>query len=77
MPTAQVEAGRAILTVWSTPPRSDLFDSPFRSRLSVVSLFPKASRNTKGKLGPVEWALGQRGDSLLNLDGIHDSCCAL
>ena len=29
-------------------PRSDLFDSPFRSRLRVVSLLPKASRKANG-----------------------------
>ena len=34
-----------MLLVCSTPPRSDLFDTPVRRRLRVVSLFPKASRN--------------------------------
>jgi hypothetical protein len=33
-----------MLLAWRTPPRSDLFDSPLRRRLSVVSLFPKACR---------------------------------
>jgi hypothetical protein len=32
-----------------TAPRSDLFDAPERSRLSVVSLFPNACRNANGK----------------------------
>src|SRR4051812_17026889 len=34
--------------VCRTPPRSDLFDAPERSRLIVVSLFPKAVRKTNG-----------------------------
>src|SRR5260221_5127523 len=38
-----------MLLVWRTPPRSDLFEAPARSRLIVVSLLPKASRNAKGK----------------------------
>jgi hypothetical protein len=33
-----------MLFVCRTPPRSDLFDAPERSRLIVVSLFPKACR---------------------------------
>ena len=33
-----------MLLVWSTPPRSDLFDAPARRRLMVVALLPKASR---------------------------------
>ena len=37
-----------MLLVCSTPPRSDLFDAPERSRLIVVGLFPKASRKAKG-----------------------------
>src|SRR3954451_18401368 len=34
--------------VCRTPPRSDLFDAPERSRLIVVSLFPKAVRKANG-----------------------------
>src|SRR5688500_9418200 len=37
-----------MLFVWRTPPKSDLLDAPERSRLIVVSLFPKACRNAKG-----------------------------
>ena len=37
-----------MLLVWRTPPRSDLFDAPARSRLIVVSLLPKASRKANG-----------------------------
>ena len=34
------------------PAMSDLFDTPVRRRFSVVSLFPKASRNWKANSGP-------------------------
>jgi hypothetical protein len=37
-----------ILLVCRTPPRSDLFDAPARSRLIVVSLFPNACRKANG-----------------------------
>ena len=37
-----------MLFVWRTPPRSDLFDSPLRRRLRVVSLLPKACRKANG-----------------------------
>ena len=42
-PGAQVRMW--MLLVWRTPPTSDLFVVPVRSRLSVVSLLPKAARN--------------------------------
>jgi hypothetical protein len=35
-----------------TPPRSDLFDAPARSRLIVVSLLPNACRNANGNSPP-------------------------
>ena len=37
-----------MLLRWSTPPRSEPFDAPERSRLIVVSLLPNARRNVKG-----------------------------
>jgi hypothetical protein len=37
-----------MLLVRRTPLKSDLLDTPVRSRFSVVSLFPEASRNWKG-----------------------------
>lgn len=37
-----------MLFVCSAPPMSDLFDAPERNFLSVVSLFPNASRNANG-----------------------------
>src|SRR5205085_8527898 len=40
-----------MLPRWSTPPgRSDLFVLPLRSRLSVVSLLPNASRKAYGNV---------------------------
>ena len=37
-----------MLLRWSTPPMSDRFVVPARSRLMVVFLFPNASRKAKG-----------------------------
>lgn len=37
-----------MLLRWRTPPISELFEVPLRSRLMVVALLPKASRNRYG-----------------------------
>ena len=60
-----------MLLVCSTPPRSDLFDAPERSRLIVVGLFPKASRKAKGNSFEVEGLLGECGNRFFDLNGVQ------
>ena len=42
-----------------------------RRRLIVVSLFPKARRKAKGKLGRIESLLSESRDGFFDLDGVH------
>ena len=56
---------------WSTPPRSELFEAPARSRLIVVALLPKASRNANGNSATSNGLLGQSGDRFLYFNGVH------
>ncbi len=50
---------------------SELLEFPVRSRLSVGSLFPKASRNEEGKLRRIEGSPSELRDGLFDFDGIH------
>lgn len=45
-----VQTFRLMLFRWRTPPRLDLFESPLRSFLRVVSVFPNGSRKANGNL---------------------------
>lgn len=47
-----------------TPPTSDLFDSPFRSRFSVVS---ERLEEGERELGGIERLFGERGDGFFHL----------
>ncbi len=61
-----------MLLRWSTPPgRSDWFVLPARRRLSVVSLFPKASRKAKGKVSGIERRFGEPGNGFFDFDCVH------